>query len=213
MTDVPEDLFARIAVKNSLVTEEQLSVARTGSEQSGKPLWDVLVVQEAMTRARADSVLDAIRRKMAQKAGTPPQPAAPVASPPATPSPKVEQKLKEKSGIEHEYEQNEEHVKRLIRHLVTSLLHQRVLEQLVKGRISVVDPTNLSRRIGAPKKDIVRVLKRWQRFKCAAPLGGGTYNFNPGDREAKTINLFLRCWSWPPLHAKLMSYVLEQGKK
>ena len=68
-------------------------------------------------------------------------------------------------------------------------------------------------RVGASKDEVTRVLKRWQRFRVASSLGGGTYNFSPGDKDAKLIKLLIRCWAWTSLHAKLMSYVLTQQKK
>ena len=204
---IPDDLFARVALKNGLVTQQQIDVARRGAAESGKSLRDVLVAQEALTKQKADAVAAAIERKMAEK--RPPE-EAPAETPPP---PKQPAAGGQKSGLEHEYDQNEAEIKRLIRHIVTSTLHQKLLEHVVQGRISVLEPNSLAVRAGVSKTEVPRVLKRWQRFRVARALGGGTYNFSPGDKERKTIELFLRCWKWPELHGKLLSYVLEQASK
>jgi len=207
VAEIPDDLFVRVALRNSIITEEQLAVARRGAEESGKPLIEVLIVQEALTKKKADAIIAAIEQKIAQKrSDTPAHPVPPVAEPSA---PATERK----AGIEHEYESSESELKRLVRHIVTSPLHQRMLEHVVKGNISVLEPGSLAKRTGAAKSDVIRVLKRWQRFRVATSLGGGTYNFSPGDKDAKLIKLFMRCWGWPALHGKLMAYVREQGKK
>lgn len=213
MAEIPDDLFVRVALRNSIITEEQLAVARRGAEESGKPLIEVLIVQEALTKKKADAVISAIEQKIAQKkSDTPAHPVPPVTGASA-PAAEPKSGAQRKAGVEHEYENNESELKRLIRHIVTSPLHQRILEHVVKGNISVLEPGSLAKRTGAAKSDVIRVLKRWQRFRVATSLGGGTYNFSPGDKDAKLIKLFMRCWGWPALHGKLLAYVLEQGKK
>lgn len=202
-------------MKNGLVTQDQLDAAQRGATESGKSLPEVLVIQQALTKQKVDAIVAAIERKMAEKSEPLPPEEPAIAAPPPKPKLKPGElpEAIQKSSIEREYERGESEIKRLIRHIVTSTLHQKLLEHVVQGRISVLEPNALAARVSSNKNDILKVLKRWQRFRVASPLGGGTYNFSPGEKDRKLIDLFLRCWKQPELHGGLMSYILEQGGK
>jgi hypothetical protein len=226
MPEIPEDLFVRVALMNSLITEEQLAAAQKGAAESGKPVAEVLIVQGALTREKADAVRAAIERKVAEKqaAAQPParqeEPApagggaAHEVAPAAAPSVSTADAAAHATpGVEHEYSLHEEEIKRLIRHMVVSPLHQRALELVVTGKIALLNTKELSGRLSVGATEASEILRRWERFKIAAPLGSGNYNFAPGARDKATIDLFLRCWRWPALHQKLTSYILEQSRK
>jgi len=126
---------------------------------------------------------------------------------PAEGEPKAAEKPEEKG------EDVDKLMESLVARALRSRLHQRTLEELIRNRITVIDSHELAKSLEAKERQVRRVLDDWRACGIVKQLGSHPYGLSPGKKDLEAIKTFLKLWTQPAWHAKLLRRILAQESK
>jgi len=103
---------------------------------------------------------------------------------------------------------------RLIRHVVTSRLHVRLIQLLATKHIDVVSVKTLAKATGESEAALYKPLHDLVKAGLLKSFGQGTaYNYAPSPEQTAEINAFLRLWANSRRHGELLKAILKRERR
>jgi serine/threonine protein kinase len=119
-------------------------------------------------------------------------------TPGATLARKKKRKLQEKRELDS-----------FVRRYVRSLVHQPVLAHVARRGAGVVDPKDIAEALGMKEPDVCKVLDDWRGRGLLTEMATFPYYYAPAQHESELIETFLKDWTDPDEHRRLMAIILK----
>lgn len=110
-------------------------------------------------------------------------------------------------------EEQEEHLKHIIRHVVKSRTHEAVLDFLVKRRMNIVEPTEVAKGLALKDKQVRQILDDLRHTGIIKDIGTHPYALSPSKKDLADLKFFFNKWQIPDWHSKMLTWILDQENK
>lgn len=119
----------------------------------------------------------------------------------------------EPSPKESALAEHEKRLQHIVKHIVHTRQHERVLDLLIRRRMNVVEPGEVAENLGIREGDIRTILEDLKRSGVIKDIGTHPYALAPGHRDLEDLKFFFRLWQQGEWHSKILALILEHEKK
>ncbi|HHN46810.1 MAG TPA: hypothetical protein ENN09_05145 [Planctomycetes bacterium] len=109
-------------------------------------------------------------------------------------------------------EEQEERIKRVIRHIIKSRMHEAVLDYLIKRRMNIVEPAEVAKGLALKERDVRDMLDDLRHAGVIKDIGTHPYALSPGKKDLDELKFFFKLWQDGAWHSKILTWLLEHEK-
>ena len=201
-----QNLFGRVLIRNGLATKEQVeAAARDATNGPAESLEEAVVSRGVMSASTVEMVKSAIERKLQERGLSTASFAPPGASGVLDPV-----KRDQLCETPHDAKDDEERLRRLVKRIVPSRFHMRLLDHVLADGMGVLFAEELSKRLGADARRIVRVLREWKAHRFVETTSGFKFMFSPTHTEREDMRRLMKMWTNQRTHAKVLGWILHE---
>jgi len=201
-----QNLFGRVLIRNGLATKEQVeAAAKDAVNGPAESLEEAVVNRGVMSASMVEMVKSAIEKKLQERGLSTASLAPPGAS--GVLDPVKPDQLRE---TPHDAKDDEERLKRLVKRIVPSRFHMRLLDHVLAGQIGVLFADRLSKSLGVEARRVVGVLQEWKVRGVVETTSGFKFMFSPAPKDLEDMRSLMRMWTNRRTHAKVLGWILRE---